>query len=70
MWCSVIASILSIGASYFVIYKIYIKVQHPDVVFESRKNVPDFIQDSFASLVQFEPPTVFKTRPTCSSGFN
>ena len=53
---------------YAVIYNIYIKIQHPDVVFTLRKNIIDFIQDSFASLVQFEPPQVFKTRPTCSSG--
>ena len=57
------------GACYAFVYKIYIKIDHPDVIFASRKNIVGFIQDSFASLVQFEPPRVFKAKATCSSGY-
>jgi hypothetical protein len=68
MWLPIIASVAAVGLSLSVIYFTYTKIQHPDVVFSSRKKVLDFLQDSFASLIQGEPPPMFKTRPTCSAG--
>ena len=68
MWSSVFASILSIGASWSVVYFVYLKICHPDVVFSARKNIPDIMKDSFAAVTQGEQPPMFKVRPTCSAG--
>jgi len=70
MWLSIIASILSIGAAMALVYLIYLKIHHPDVVFSSRKNILDFIQDSLASLIQSEAPPVFVKKSTLSAGFD
>ena len=39
-----------------------------DVVFHARKGALDFVQDSFASLVQFDKVESFKRKATVSSG--
>ena len=68
MWLSILASVLSVGAASAVIYAVYLKINHPDVIFMDRKFLLDFFQDSFASLVQSEIPPFFQRRPSCSSG--
>jgi hypothetical protein len=68
MWLSIVGSILSIGSSLFVVYFVYAKIRHPDLLFASRKTFLDFIKDSLASLVQSETPPMFKIKPTCSAG--
>jgi len=68
MWLSVLASVLSIGASWSIVYYVYMKIHHPDVIFSAQKNIADIMKDSFAALVQCEPPPMFSVRPTCSSG--
>jgi len=44
MWLSVAASVLVIGASWFVVYLVYSKMRHPDLVPTARRRLPDFIQ--------------------------
>ena len=68
MWLSIVASILAIGAAFAVVYSIYLKMDHPDVIFTAAKRIPDFFLDSFASLVQSEQPPMFRVRPTLSAG--
>ena len=68
MWLSVLASVLSIGVSWSIVYFVYIGIHHPDVVFSARKNILDIMKDSFAALTQCEQPPIFNVRPTCSAG--
>jgi len=68
MWLSVVASILAIGGAFVVVYYIYLKMDHPDVIYTEAKRIPDFILDSFASLVQSEQPPMFRVKPTLSAG--
>ncbi len=44
MWLSVAASVLVMGASWFIVYLVYSKVRHPDLVHTARRRFPDFMQ--------------------------
>ena len=68
MWLPVLASVLALGAALCVVYFVYLKIHHPDVIFSARKKFPDFLQDSFASLIQSEQPPMFLVKPTLSAG--
>ena len=68
MWICVFLSVLVTGGTFGVIYKVYLKIVHPDVNFRASKFGADFVMDSYASLVQYEPPATFKMKATCSSG--
>ncbi len=68
MWLSVVASVFAIGGAFAVVYYIYLKMDHPDVVYTEAKRIPDFILDSFASLVHSEHPPMFRVKPTLSAG--
>jgi hypothetical protein len=69
MWLSVIASVLAIGASWSVVYFVYLAIHHSDVIFSARKNVVDIMKDSYTALIQYEQPPMFKVKATFSSGF-
>ena len=68
MWICVFVSVLMIGGTFGVIYKVYLKILHPDVKLRASKFVADFIMDSYGALVQAEPPSTFNMKATCSSG--
>jgi hypothetical protein len=68
MWLSIIASVITIGISLFFIYFIYLKMNHPDVIFAANRKIHDFIMDSLASLIQGEQLPMFRVRPTMSAG--
>ena len=69
MWLSVLASLLAVGLTFAAIYYTYIKMRHPSVIFGGRRRVEDFVQDSYASLIQGEPPPTFRNNKcTCSTG--
>ena len=70
MWMSILASVLSIGASWGLVYFCYSKIHHSDLIFTNRKSFLDFIKDSFAALVQYEPPPMFVNRPTFTAGLD
>jgi hypothetical protein len=44
MWLPVAGSVLLIGASWFVVYLVYLKMRHPDLILTARRSLPDFIQ--------------------------
>ena len=52
MWGYLAGSVLLIGLTLAVTYKVYSRIKHPTLIVEARKNVPEFVQDSFAQLVQ------------------
>ena len=68
MWICVFVSVLMIGGTFGVIYKVYLKILHPDVKLRVSKFGADFIMDSYGALVQAEPPFTFNMKATCSSG--
>jgi hypothetical protein len=59
---------LFIGLTLAAIYFVYLKLRHPNVLFSDKKKVPEFIFDSFASLVQYEHPPNFRNKSSCSAG--
>ncbi len=68
LWLAIFGSVSLIGTMLALIHSMYAKINHPDVVKSATKRVIDFIQDSFASLVQNEKPPNFNIRPKCSAG--
>jgi hypothetical protein len=44
MWLPVAGSVLLIGASWFVVYLVYSKMRHPELIPTARRSLPDFIQ--------------------------
>jgi hypothetical protein len=68
LWLAIFGSVSLIGLSLAMIHSVYEKIDHPDFLKSASKKIPDFIQDSFASLVQNEKPPNFKSKPKCSSG--
>ena len=70
MWLSIMTSVLSIGASWSVVYFVYLAIHHSDVIFSARKNIVDIMKDSYAALIQFEQPPMFKVKATFSSGYS
>ena len=69
MWLSVLVSLLAVGLTFAAIYYTYIKMRHPSVIFGGPRRVDDFVQDSYASLIQGEPPPTFRNNKyTCSTG--
>ena len=69
MWLSVLAAVLAVGLTFAAIYKTYVKIRHPMVIFGGKRRVGNFVQDSYASLIQGEPPPTFRNNKcSCSSG--
>ena len=69
MWISVIGAVVLIGMANALIYQIYIKMSHPNVRQEAKKGPAYFVQDAFATLIQYEPPPNFMNEKcSCSSG--
>ncbi len=64
MWLSVLASILSIGVSWSIVYFVYLKIRHPDVIFSARKNILDIIKVSIPSTFY---TLIFYTKVFCSA---
>lgn len=67
---SVLASVIVIGIVNGTVYFIYVKLEHPSVIPDGNKRMPHFVQDSFATLIQYEPPPNFKNdNCSCSAGY-
>ena len=68
LWSSTVGSVLFVGLAYGIIYKVFVRLNHPELVFKTNKKPIDFFMDSYASLVQSHVHPNFKSKPTCSSG--
>jgi hypothetical protein len=68
LWIAIFGSVVLIGLTLCAIYLVYSKIYHPDLKISASKKLSDFVQDSFASLVQCEQPPNFEIKPTASAG--
>jgi hypothetical protein len=68
MWLSLFTSVLTLGVTFWIIYKIYLKIQHPDVIYSEKVVLLDFMNDTYNGLLQAETNPNFTIRPKCSSG--
>ena len=69
MWLSVLGALITVGLTFAAIYYTYIKISHPSVIVGRNRRVEDFVQDSYASLIQGEHPPNFQSgKCTCSAG--
>jgi len=69
MWLSVLVSVIAVGLTLAAIYFIYAKIQHPSVIFAGNRRLDDFVQDAYMSLIQSEPPPMFRSNKcSCTAG--
>ena len=68
MWLSLIASVLALGVTFWAIYKVYLTIHHPDVVYSDQSSVLDFVNNTFNGLLQADTSPNFEVKPKCSAG--
>ena len=68
LWLSLFANVVVIGIVTSVIYKFYLRINHPQVLEKNGRTKADFVLDAFAFMIQNDPFHGFKTKAACSAG--